>query len=69
MEQGWLYPRGKLTKEFGESITDSESEHFRTPARKFNVEAVSVFFLFRNSKNYVKKNLNSNEKKILFKNR
>lgn len=44
MEQGWLYPRGKLSKEFGESVTDAEGEHFRAPARKFNVEAVSVFF-------------------------
>ena len=42
MEQGWLYPRGKLSKEFGQSIPDSEGEHFRGPARKFNVEAVSI---------------------------
>ncbi|XP_055303288.1 uncharacterized protein LOC129568967 isoform X4 [Sitodiplosis mosellana] len=50
MEQEWLYPRGKLSKEFGQSVPESEGEHFRAPARKFNIEAMRKLLIERLSK-------------------
>ncbi|XP_031628797.1 uncharacterized protein LOC116344414 isoform X2 [Contarinia nasturtii] len=38
MVENWLYPQGKLQKEFLEPVSETEKERFREPARKFNME-------------------------------